>query len=134
MTYSEKLKSPKWQRKRLEILQRDQFTCCYCHDKETELQIHHLKYNGEPWQAKSEDLITLCKHCHSLISSEKKLDIIKIKKVDCLGNIALVVNERYKGEFITSLFAYQPNGKTDHLVSFSKESVLINAINKMLNG
>jgi len=62
--YSEKLKSPKWQKKRLEILQRDNFTCQICTDSETELHVHHKKYTGEPFEAPAEDLITLCKCCH----------------------------------------------------------------------
>ena len=33
MNYSEQLKSPKWQKKRLEIMQRDKFTCQLCGDK-----------------------------------------------------------------------------------------------------
>lgn len=65
-SYSEKLKSPLWQRRRLEILQRDNFTCVLCGDTETELQINHLKYTGEPHEAPNEDLETLCKHCHLL--------------------------------------------------------------------
>ena len=63
-TYSDKLKSPYWQKKRLEILQRDKWTCTCCKDTETELQVHHLKYNGNPWDVEEEFLITLCKHCH----------------------------------------------------------------------
>jgi hypothetical protein len=68
MSYSDKLKSPKWQKKRLEVLNRDNFTCCKCGDTETELQVHHLKYTGEPHEAPMEDLETLCKHCHYYIT------------------------------------------------------------------
>lgn len=64
MSYSQKLKSPKWQRKRLEILQRDDFTCQMCSDTENQLQIHHKNYTGEPYEAPLEDLVTLCLHCH----------------------------------------------------------------------
>lgn len=63
-TYSEKLKSPKWQKKRLEVLNRDDFTCQHCGDTETELHVHHLKYSGEPHEATLENLLTLCKDCH----------------------------------------------------------------------
>lgn len=96
MNYLEKLKSPKWQKKRLEILQRDEFKCCYCNDTETELQIHHLKYTQEPWQAPNKDLITLCKHCHSLVSKYKSLDVIFIEKncYDSHDIISLVVKSR----------------------------------------
>lgn len=73
MNYSEKLKNPKWQRKRLEILKRDDFKCVYCNDRETELQIHHLKYTEQPWNAPNKDLITLCKHCHHAVSKDNNL-------------------------------------------------------------
>ncbi len=73
MTYSEKLKNPKWQRKRLEILERDDFKCVYCNDQETELQIHHLKYTEQPWKSPNKDLITLCKHCHHVVSKDNNL-------------------------------------------------------------
>ena len=65
-SYSEKLKDPRWQKKRLEILSRDNFTCLLCDDTETELHINHLQYTGEPWDAPNEFLETLCKHCHKL--------------------------------------------------------------------
>lgn len=70
MNYSEKLKDPRWQKKRLEILSRDNFTCQCCGDKDTSLHIHHSKYTGEPWEAPNEDLKTLCEHCHYCIDVE----------------------------------------------------------------
>jgi hypothetical protein len=65
-TYSEKLQHPKWQEKRLLILQRDEFTCRECGDKEKMLHVHHKYYeNGkEPWDYEDSSLITLCKDCH----------------------------------------------------------------------
>lgn len=71
MTYSQKLKDPRWQKKRLEILNRDNFTCRYCGDAKTELHIHHLSYNGEPWQQHNDKLVTLCKHCHKAVGNIK---------------------------------------------------------------
>lgn len=65
-TYAEKLRDPRWQKMRLEILQRDNWTCQKCKDKETELQIHHKYYIGwkDPWDCDPKTLITLCKDCH----------------------------------------------------------------------
>lgn len=64
-TYSEKLKHPKWQKKRLEILNRDNFTCQCCKADDKTLHIHHFKYNDcEPWEYENTDLITLCEDCH----------------------------------------------------------------------
>ncbi|GAC1385849.1 MAG: hypothetical protein NVSMB45_15070 [Ginsengibacter sp.] len=69
--YSEKLKDPRWQKKRLEILNRDEFKCTLCGDDKTTLQVHHKKYNGEPWEVDSEDLITVCEDCHFFIEMYK---------------------------------------------------------------
>lgn len=73
-TYSEKLRDPRWQRKRLEIMQRDNFTCTQCGDFESTLNIHHWKYNGEPWDAGDENLTTVCEICHKYIEIDKKFN------------------------------------------------------------
>jgi len=64
MTYSEKLKDPRWQKKRLEIMQRDEFMCQLCQETEETLVIHHYKYSGEPWDVEDKYLMTLCESCH----------------------------------------------------------------------
>ncbi len=66
MEYAELLKHPFWQRKRLEILQRDDFKCRHCNDRLSTLHIHHLFYNMGclPWEYPDEVLITLCDLCH----------------------------------------------------------------------
>jgi len=66
MKYSDKLKDPRWQKKRLEILSRDEFTCQHCGSKENTLHIHHTYYGKglEPWEAEDRWLITLCEFCH----------------------------------------------------------------------
>jgi 5-methylcytosine-specific restriction endonuclease McrA len=66
MTYSEKLKDPSWQRKRLEILQRDGFTCRNCKCKDKTLHVHHVVYiqGYEPWDY-DQTLLTLCEDCHA---------------------------------------------------------------------
>lgn len=73
MTYSEKLKSPKWQKKRLEIMQRDNFKCRSCSSVDKQLQIHHIIYINKyknPWDYSNEFLITLCEDCHKYESEE----------------------------------------------------------------
>jgi len=65
-TYSQKLKDPRWQKLRLEVFKRDEWTCCNCGDKETTLSIHHRRYvsGREPWDYPIEELTTLCEVCH----------------------------------------------------------------------
>lgn len=73
LSYGEKLKNPKWQKKRLEILKRDKFACKLCGDTKTQLHIHHIEYDNscEPWECKNDILVTLCEDCHSEIESMK---------------------------------------------------------------
>ena len=64
--YSEKLRDPRWQKKRLEILNRDYFECRVCGTKEIELHVHHTKYlkGKKPWEYPNDLLLSLCKKCH----------------------------------------------------------------------
>lgn len=66
MTYAEKLKDPRWQKRRLEIFQRDDWKCIYCGNGTKELQVHHVLYlNGrDPWEYDENHLVTACCDCH----------------------------------------------------------------------
>ncbi len=100
-SYSEKLKNPKWQKKRLEISERDNWTCQICSDSESEFIVHHKNYEKgkDPWDYDNNDLISLCVNCHEkehgVLNSfhikkgiEKSLDIIgkgSLKRVFIFG-------------------------------------------------
>ena len=64
--FQEQIKHPKWQKRRLEIMQRDGFACQICGDEETTLHVHHLRYvpNRAYWDYEDWELITLCESCH----------------------------------------------------------------------
>lgn len=66
MDYKEQIKSPKWQKRRLEIMNRDNFTCQLCGDTETMLNVHHLSYHQDRniWDYEDWELMTLCENCH----------------------------------------------------------------------
>lgn len=65
--YAEKLKDPRWQKKRLEIFERDKWTCQKCGVTDKTLAVHHLKYDGDkdPWDYPKSWLATLCEDCHA---------------------------------------------------------------------
>lgn len=96
MNYKDLLKSPKWQKKRLDIFQRDNFKCTVCNDSETQLHVHHLKYCKNPIEQPNEDLVTLCKDCHELttgLGSNFKRSTIKNKtKYMFFNNDVLIKN------------------------------------------
>ena len=73
-TYSEKLKDPRWQKLRLQVFERDEFTCRKCDCKENTLTVHHRKYHksGNPWDIDVDYLVTLCEHCHKNVEDNKK--------------------------------------------------------------
>ena len=80
--YSDKLKDPRWQKKRLEIMQRDRFTCQNCFDNTSPLCVHHKYYlkDKEVWEYPSRLLITLCEECHKFIHSRKNINKELIKR------------------------------------------------------
>ncbi len=65
-TYREKLLDPRWQRKRLEVLGRDNFSCQDCGTTKKTLHVHHCYYERgkDPWDYPAESLLTLCCDCH----------------------------------------------------------------------
>lgn len=74
MDYKRQLASPLWQRKRLQIMERDDFECKLCGDKESELHVHHKSYGewGKPWEVPDDQLICYCVFCHFVVEDVKK--------------------------------------------------------------
>lgn len=64
--YWEKLQDPRWQRRRLEILQRSNFKCEQCGSGDKTLHVHHIIYRKGvmPWEYPDRELYALCKDCH----------------------------------------------------------------------
>ena len=89
MTYAEKLKDPRWQKKRLEIMQRDEWKCCNCESSNNTLNVHHKAYiNGnDPWEYPDFYLMTLCESCHEVAHYE--IEISTSKKILILISIAV---------------------------------------------
>ena len=76
-SYFEKLKDPRWQKKRLEVLNFYEFTCQMCSDNKETLHVHHKEYfkGHEPWDYEIRQLTVLCENCHE--SSHSQKDILK---------------------------------------------------------
>lgn len=74
-TYSEKLKDPRWQKMRLQVMERDDFTCRDCKSKTETLNVHHSHYRkgAEPWDYEDRFLITLCEECHKEAEAHREL-------------------------------------------------------------
>lgn len=90
VNYKDQYKHPKWQKKRLEILERDGFKCTKCGDKETTLHVHHIYYkkDNKVWEYPDDCLITLCADCHNdwHEAERENKDIVYGKLMKHLGN------------------------------------------------
>ncbi len=117
-SYSLLLKNPAWQKKRLQILERDNFACKMCGDKNNPLHIHHKRYINDnlPWEYQDDDLITLCEYCHKWIERSQKeiigFDFSKLKALK-LAN----------GNYIIRCFKYDGNDVS--IILFNAEDRLI---------
>jgi hypothetical protein len=72
-TYAERLKDPRWQRRRLEILNRSSFTCESCDAGDRTLHVHHKLYRkgAMPWEYADHELEALCEQCHAWLHDRR---------------------------------------------------------------
>jgi len=120
--YRQALRDPRWQRRRLEILERDGWRCMECGDGATTLHVHHRCYvRGHlPWESPDTDLETLCEACHQ---REHLRNFERL--VDALHQIDLIEPENLAWTLL-QLFAY---GRLDDVERFS----LVCAVDQMLD-
>ena len=92
MNYKEQIKSPKWQKRRLEILEKDNFACQLCGDTETMLNVHHLCYHKDRniWDYEDWELMTLCEDCHK--EEHSSMDDL-ISEIESLKSSGLTMRE-----------------------------------------
>jgi hypothetical protein len=66
MKYSDKLKDPRWQKKRLQVMEKANFKCVQCGDSKNTLAVHHMVYikGKEPWDYQDDLLKCFCEKCH----------------------------------------------------------------------
>lgn len=96
MDYKKQYSNPQWQKKRLEIMQRDNFACEACGDTEEMLNVHHKHYikGKKIWEYDDENLITLCEICHKSIKElldEIKYHVANIIDVDSLFYLSKII-------------------------------------------
>ena len=74
-TYAELLKDPRWQQRRLEVFERENFTCEWCGSTEKTLTVHHdyYQYGLKPWDYPPETVHCLCEKCHAEIGAWQKI-------------------------------------------------------------
>jgi hypothetical protein len=111
---SEMLRDPRWQRARLETMQRARFACERCGDKETTLNVHHKNYKRDhaPWEYDLSNFVCLCRDCHEEIHAQKEMinNLLPYVSADIQefmsGLAAASENRRYIGSLHPRKFTY----------------------------
>jgi hypothetical protein len=116
MKYAEKLKDPRWQKRRLQVFERDGWKCTKCEGVKAPLHVHHLEYTGEPWDAPDDKLVTLCEHCHYLIE-RVKLDIHDYRANKLIVDNCFILFAISGG----CLYLYRKEGEMEDLLNMQPE-------------
>lgn len=125
MTYSEKLKDPRWQKVRLHVFERDEWRCKLCDDPSTSLHVHHKSYFGSnPWDTPTGELVTICSECHAIIEFLKNESIPEYPELICKYDpldkeftICVVFIHLNNVSGIRMLFIEYKNGLVKYLMS-----------------
>ncbi|REK40916.1 MAG: HNH endonuclease [Actinobacteria bacterium] len=82
-TYREKLIDPRWQKKRLEVLELYGWACAWCGSESKGLHVHHSLYmrGRDPWDYPPDQLVALCFECH---------DLAEVKRNELLAAVSLM--------------------------------------------
>jgi hypothetical protein len=107
--YSEKLKDPRWQKLRLEILERDEWSCQACGNAEKTLHVHHTHYvkGFEPW-----DYVDDCHEIESSAISDSKQNLFA-----SLSSLGIYLSCHV--DFIAASLNHVPPMATDEVKAFA---------------
>lgn len=130
--YKELLKDGRWQRKRLEIMQRDGFICREC-GTTSDLNVHHTRYikGRKPWEYDDDDLVTLCGSCHkrthdNIKDKERAIEeyIERMNRLESMKNLLLYYEDiEGFGGVITSYHVWNIFGEKYYNVDFYYSNV-----------
>ena len=94
--WSSAYRDSRWQKLRLQIMERDEWKCRGCSkgvgDGVT-LNVHHSYYDAgsAPWEYPQETLVTFCEKCHTERHEIQKLILTAMSKTSILGVYGLLL-------------------------------------------
>lgn len=140
-SYYELLKHPQWQKKRLLVLERENFCCEHCGSDEKTLHVHHTYYESglKPWEYPDESLHVLCEKCHADVQDmktlfDRQLGKIGYSAIDELYGYALGISSRDDLEAPIDVLSYEvASGLADYW-SLQTELVIENLIEGKITG
>lgn len=132
MNYSEQLKSPMWQKKRLEIMQRDNFTCSMCFSKTKQLTVHHVTYakNKKAWEYNDKNFKTLCADCHSMvhyIQDSFNVNFVRFTE-KCINDNSLSLHSDYMRDMGKAFKHYYKDYETTKEIYLNDDSLVFDSL------
>ena len=97
LSYLKKLRDPRWQKMRLQVFERDHWSCRICETKETSLHAHHPHYHPDaegPWDYDIDTIITLCEDCHE--NEHANLATVKADLILALVKIGFCTSDDFQ--------------------------------------
>lgn len=117
-TRAEEYRSPLWQKKRLEILEKREWKCEDCGEKQKQLHVHHTYYvpTRAPWNYPDFAYVVVCDSCHEKRHGLRERD----DRDEATGEV-----RRYEWEvFLEEL---GPQLKIGPFMDLAREAYLVNA-------
>lgn len=123
-SYGALLRNPKWQKARLETMQRANFACEKCGDKDSTLNVHHKNYKQgrNPWEYELSNFVCLCESCHEDIHEQKQVinNLLPYSELDfseiLSGYISVQDNSSYVGSLHPRFFSKQTEIKLGKII------------------
>lgn len=90
--WSSAFRDSRWQKLRLQVMERDNWTCISCNkgkDDGTVLNVHHAYYESgkAPWEYPGEVLFTMCEECHTEYHNlQKQLQVTLLNTMAMCGD------------------------------------------------
>jgi len=95
--YWQKLQDPRWQKRRLRVLEQHGWKCDACGREDKQLHVHHGHYEKgkEPWNYLPQDLHVLCAECHEERhfyedSLKREISRMSMKDISCLSSFVSI--------------------------------------------
>lgn len=134
--WSAAYRDSRWQKLRLEVMDRDGWVCSSCEKGDGDgvtLNVHHAYYEAgkAPWEYDSDTLTTLCEDCHQKIHEKQKKLLASIMNAGaiCGGTEDIIdvlrgfVDAHFKGPAFDNTTAYSEG--------FALGRMLINPVDAM---
>jgi len=128
MSYGDLLRDPRWQKKRLEMLEAAGWKCSGCEKTTETLHVHHVHYRrgAMPWEYDASELRVLCETCHTNVHLAQQA-LLEIVEACSIGTLAKLSG------YAQTIWAIDPKNLRSDGIAFTYSSNQIEGIRDALS-